>query len=53
MLCANLGEGVRQTAQEGPRGQSTPVHETQGEAGTGFGQVVASAAQNPETYPAC
>jgi hypothetical protein len=39
------------TAQAGPNGQFTLVHTTQAAAGTGLGEVVASAAQNPETYP--
>ena len=47
----NLGQHVLQTAQEGPSGQSTLVHATQAASGTEFGQVVASTAQNPETYP--
>jgi hypothetical protein len=49
--CTNVGEGVSGVAQGGPGEQAALVHTTLAATGTAFGQVVASTAQDPSTFP--
>jgi hypothetical protein len=54
LFCATLGEGVSGVAHEAPGAQAALVHVTQAANPAGaFGQVVASTAQNPATFPGC